>query len=66
MPPIAFMAATRAHHVLALEQAGDTGLAGARPPNIKERCEMDLSPGTRATPLSPFDMRAVACFGAAE
>jgi hypothetical protein len=24
----------------------------AKPPNISERCEMDLSPGTRARPLS--------------
>jgi hypothetical protein len=26
----------------------------ARPPNMKERCEIDLSPGTRAVPLRDF------------
>jgi hypothetical protein len=35
-----------AHDVLAFEQAGDAGFALARPPNMKERCEIDLSPGT--------------------
>jgi hypothetical protein len=33
---------------------------------MKERCEIDLSPGTRAAPDSGGDLRAVAGFGAAE
>src|SRR5215216_725350 len=37
----------------------------ASPPNMNERCEIDLSPGTRAAPERPDDLRAVACFGAA-
>jgi hypothetical protein len=37
----------------------------ARPPNMNERCEIDLSPGTRAVPESADDLRAVAGFGAA-
>ena len=35
----------------------------ASPPNIKERCEIDLSPGTRAVPERADDLRAVAGFG---
>jgi hypothetical protein len=37
----------------------------ARPPNMKERCEIDLSPGTRAVPDRAWDLRAVAGLGAA-
>ena len=32
----------------------------ARPPNMKERCEIDLSPGTRTLPLSAEPLAAVA------
>ncbi len=32
----------------------------ARPPNMKERCEIDLSPGMRKVPLRSEDLRAVA------
>ena len=38
----------------------------ARPPNMKERCEIDLSPGTRAVPESGGERRAVAGAGGAE
>ena len=38
----------------------------ARPPNMNERCEIDLSPGTRAVPESGGDRRAVAGAGGAE
>jgi hypothetical protein len=32
----------------------------ARPPNMKERWEIDLSPGMRTVPERPEDLRAVA------
>ena len=35
----------------------------ASPPNMKERCEIDLSPGTRAVPDSGGERRAVAGTG---
>jgi hypothetical protein len=37
----------------------------ARPPNMKERWEIDLSPGTRTRPESGGDRLAVAGFGLA-
>ena len=37
----------------------------ARPPNMKERCEIDLSPGTRATPFNAGERRATAGRGCA-
>jgi hypothetical protein len=35
----------------------------ASPPNMKERCEIDLSPGIRTVPVSAGDVRAVAGCG---
>jgi hypothetical protein len=37
----------------------------ASPPNMKERCEIDLSPGTRARPARPGERREVAGRGGA-